>query len=106
MAKVFNSATGVLTTSEADIYVATGSKAMTLLIQVANTSSNTTACELWLTDGSNTHLFPVVPSQQIVPGDGVRDISKHVILTGYKIRGLASAGSAIYVEISAIEGMT
>ncbi len=106
MAKVFNSATGVLTTSEADIYVATGTKAMTLLIQVANASSSTTTCELWLTDGSNTHLFPIVPSQQIAPGDGVRDVSKHVISSGYKIRGLAAAESAIYVEISAIEGMT
>lgn len=104
MAKSFNSVTMGLSTSESDIYVATGSKSMTLLVQVVNSSLNAVECELWITNGSNTHLFPILPPQLISSVDGVRDVAKHIILDGYKIRGKASTSSAAYVEISVIEG--
>lgn len=105
MTKTFNNATFTLTTSESDVYTATGVKSMTLLIQAVNTSGTPTNCELWITDGSNTHKACLFPSQSIAAYDGITDTSKHIIPSGYKIRGVASAGSTIYVEVSVLEGM-
>ena len=104
MAKTLNGEQFVLTTSEADIYTAP-SNAMTLLVQAVNTTAGAVTCELWMTDGSNNHVACLFPSQSVAAYNGVSDTAKHVILNGYKIRGLASAGSAAYVEISTIEGM-
>ena len=103
MAKTLNGEQFVLTTSEADIYTAP-SNAMTLLVQAVNTTSGPVTCELWMTDGSNNHVACLFPSQSIAAYDGISDTSKHYIPTGYKIRGLASAGTSIYVEITAFEG--
>ena len=103
MAKTLNGEQFTLTTSEADIYTAP-SNAMTLLVQAVNTTAGAVTCELWMTDGSNTHVACLFPSQSIAAYDGVSDTSKHYIPTGYKIRGLASAGTSIYVEITAFEG--
>lgn len=103
MAKTLNGEQFTLTTSEADIYTAP-SNTMTLLIQAVNTTSSAATCELWMTDGSNTHVACLFPSQSIAAYDGISDTSKHFIPTGYKIRGLASAGTSIYVEITAFEG--
>lgn len=103
MAKTLNGSTAVLTTSEADIYTAP-SKSMTLLIQAVNTSSSAVTCELWITDGSNNHVACILPSKSIASYDGVTDTAKHLIPIGYKIRGFASTGSTIYVEVTAFEG--
>ena len=91
MAKTLNGSRFTLTTSEADIYTAP-SNAMTLLVQAVNTTSSAVTCELWITDGSNTHVACLFPSQSVAAYDGVSDTSKHYIPSGYKIRGLASAG--------------
>jgi len=104
MTKTPNSETAILTTSETDVYVAP-SKAVTLLIQLVNTSGSAVTCELWLTDASNTKLACLLPSQSITAGSGTSDTAKHTILNGYKIRGLASTGSVVYVEVSVFEGM-
>jgi hypothetical protein len=103
MAKTLNGLQFTLTTSEADIYTAP-SNTMTLLIQAVNTTSSAVTCELWMTDGSNNHVACLFPSQSIAAYDGISDTSKHYIPTGYKIRGLASAGTSIYVEVTAFEG--
>ena len=103
MAKTLNGSRFTLTTSEADIYTAP-SNTMTLLVQAVNTTSGPVTCELWMTDGSNNHVACLFPSQSIAAYDGISDTSKHYIPTGYKIRGLASAGTSIYVEITAFEG--
>ena len=103
MAKTLNGEQFTLTTSEADIYTAP-SNAMTLLVQAVNTTAGAVTCELWMTDGSNTHVACLFPSQSIAAYDGVSDTSKHYIPSGYKIRGLASAGTSIYVEVTAFEG--
>ena len=103
MAKTLNGEQFTLTTSEADIYTAP-SNAMTLLIQAVNATSSAATCELWMTDGSNNHVACLFPNQSIAAYDGISDTSKHFIPTGYKIRGLASAGTSIYVEITAFEG--
>lgn len=105
MVKTFNSAYTALGTSEGDVYTSP-SKTMTLLIQVVNsTGSEVTGCELWLTDGSNTHVACLLPNQSIAAYDGVSDTSKHIIPSGYKIRGTAGTGSAVYVEVSVLEGV-
>lgn len=103
MAKTLNGEQFVLTTSESDIYTAP-SNTMTLLVQSVNATSSTITCELWITDGSNTHVACLLPNQSIAAYNGVSDTSKHFIPAGYKIRGLASAGSSIYVEITVFEG--
>lgn len=101
----FNSATVTLGTSEGDIFTAS-SKSLTLLIQAINTSDSSVTCELWLTDGSNTHKSSIIPAQTINAYDGVQDVTKHVVLSGYKIRGKASSTSSIYVEISVLEDVS
>ena len=103
MAKTLNGSRFTLTTSEADIYTAP-SNAMTLLVQAVNTTAGAVTCELWMTDGSNNHVACLFPSQSIAAYDGISDTSKHFIPSGYKIRGLASAGTSIYVEVTAFEG--
>ena len=103
MAKTLNGEYFTLTTSESDIYTAP-SNTMTLLVQAVNTTAGAVTCELWMTDGSNNHVACLFPSQSIAAYNGVSDTSKHFIPTGYKIRGLASAGSSIYVEITVFEG--
>lgn len=106
MIKTFDSITTVLTTSEADIYTApSDSKAMTLLVQAVNNTGSAANCEIWLTDDSNAHKALLFPSQSIEAYKGISDTAKHIIKSNYKIRGFASAGTAIYVEISVLEGM-
>lgn len=105
MTKNFNDANVTLTTSETDIYVST-SKTMTLLIQAVNTSSSDVTVELWITNGSNTHEKAILRSKVITPEEGgVSDTTKHIIRSGYKIRGTASIGSSVTVEVSVLEGM-
>lgn len=106
MARTLNRATAVLTTSEADIYTApSDSKAMSLLVQAVNNSSNPVSCEIWVTDGSNTHDACLFPTQSIAAYSGLSDTAKHIIPANYKIRGVAGAGSVVYVEVSVVEGV-
>ena len=104
MAKNFNSTTVVLGTSEADIYTPSN-KSMLLLLQAVNSTASTVNCEMWLTDSSNVHKACLFPSQGIAAYNGISDTAKHVVLSGYKIRGTAGSDSAIYVEVSSLEGV-
>jgi len=104
MAKVLNSAFDTLETSEADIYTAP-SKSMTMLIQTVNTHSAAVTYELWITDGSNNKVACLVPSKSRDARDGTSDTGKHVIPSGYKIRGTATTTGVVYVEISVVEGV-
>lgn len=104
MAKVMNSAAVVLTTSESDI-IAPTDKSLTLLIQIVNATATARTCEIWTTDANNVHKACILPYKEIEAYDGISDVAKHIIPAGYKIRGVASAGSAIYVEVSYVEGV-
>jgi hypothetical protein len=104
MAKTFNSSYFTLTTSEADVMVMSG-KSLSLLIQCANITASTVTVELWITDASNNHVACLVPSQSIAAYGGTSDDGKHVIPDGYKIRGLASAGTSVMVEVNVMAGM-
>lgn len=106
MVKTFDSISTILTTSESDVYIApSDSKTMTLLIQAVNTTGSTVNCELWITDDSNIHKALIFPSQSVEAYKGLSDPAKHIIKSNYKIRGTANTGSAIYVEVSVLEGM-
>jgi hypothetical protein len=104
MTKTFTPTYVVLTTSESDVYIAP-SKAMNLLVQAANNTGSSVNCELWVTNASNTHLFPIFPSQLITAYNGISDNGKHIFPTGYKIRGVAGSNTAIYIEVNVIEGV-
>ena len=104
MSKSFSNAYVTLTTSESDVYTA-ANKALSLLIQAVNESETSVNCELWVTDGSNTHLFPIFPSQLVTAYSGISDNAKHIFPTGYKIRGTAGSNSAIYIEVNTVEGL-
>lgn len=104
MTRTLKRATYILTTSEVDIYTAPAT-AMTLLVQAVNTSSNPVSCEIWVTDASNTHDACLFPSQNIAAFSGLSDTSKHIVPANYKIRGIAGAGSVVYVEVSVAEGV-
>jgi hypothetical protein len=77
---------------------------MTLLVQAVNTTSGAVTCELWMTDGSNNHVACLIPSQSLAAYNGLTDTSKHYIPSGYKIRGVASSESAVYIELTVFEG--
>ena len=104
MAKNFIHDDAILGTTETDVYSASN-KAMSLLIQAVNVTDNEVTAELWLTDGSNVHISPLIPEQIIPPKDGSSDTAKHVIPAGYKIRGTAGSTDSIHVEVSVLEGM-
>ncbi len=104
MTKVFKNAYVTLTTSEADIYTAPAT-ALSLLIQAVNPTDTTATCELWMTNDSNTHVACLFPSQSIAGYNGITDTTKHIFATGFKIRGVASVESTVYVEVSILEGM-
>lgn len=101
----FNNSTVTLGTSESDIYTAS-SKSLTLLLQAVNISGSAATCEIWLTDGSNVHKACLFPSQSVTAYQGVSDTAKHVVPSGYKIRGTAGTSNVIYVEVSVLEGMS
>ena len=104
MAKLFVHDDAILGITETDVYSA-ANKAMSLLIQVVNITDAEVTAELWITDGANAHVSPLLPEQVIQPNDGSTDVAKHVVPQGYKIRGTAGATNSIYVEVSALEGM-
>lgn len=104
MAKVFTHNDGVLGTTDTDIYTA-NAKALNLLIQAVNATGSVVQMELWITDNSNVRKACIVPWQDIEGYDGVSDSAKHVLPIGYKVRGKASAGATIYVEVNTMEGM-
>lgn len=104
MTKTFNSFATTIPTSEGDLYTAP-SKSMTLLIQVVNTSGDAVNCELWMTNASNTHCACLIPNQSIAAYNGITDTAKHIIPSGYKVRGTAGASSVLYFEVSTLEGL-
>lgn len=105
MTKNFDSFATTLPLTEGDIYVATSAKAMTLLIQAVNPTDTTITCEAWVTDASNNHVACLFPSQAISAYGGISDTSKHIVKTGYKIRGNAGSASSVWIEVSVLEGM-
>lgn len=104
MTKTFNSFATTLPDTEGDL-VTTTSKTMTMLIQVVNPTASAVTCEIWMTDASNTHYACLFPSQSVAAYNGVSDTAKHIIPTGYKIRGVAGTASTLYFEVSMLEGM-
>jgi hypothetical protein len=104
MSKSFSCTFAILSTSEADIYTAP-SRSMSLLVQAANNTGTSANCELWITDSSDNHLYPLFPSQAVTLYNGISDNGKHIISSGYKIRGKSDTLDAIYVEVNMIEGL-
>lgn len=105
MTKNFDSFATTLPITEGDIYVASTAKAMTLLIQAVNPTGTAINCEVWMTDASNNHVACLFPSQTISAYGGISDTSKHIVKTGYKIRGNAGSADSVWIEVSILEGM-
>lgn len=104
MARNFNSFATTLPTTEGDICTAS-SKSMTLLIQAVNVTDTPATCELWMTDDTDTHYACLFPSQSVSAYNGVSDTAKHIIPSGYKIRGVSDLADTIFIEVSLVEGM-
>lgn len=104
MTKTFKSVVGKLQNTEGTIYTAP-SDTLTMLVQATNVTSDDHICEVWVATAGNVDYYCLIPQQTIAAYDGIKDDSKHIIPSGYKIIGSASASNVIYLEVSVLEGM-
>ena len=59
---------------------------LSLLIHIANNGDSAANVELWITNSSNTKLFPILPKSSIPAKNGVSNSTKLVLKAGNKIR--------------------
>jgi len=77
---------------------------LSLLIHIANNGSSAANVELWITNSSNTHLFPLLPTTAIASKNGVANSTKLVLKAGNKIRITASSTN-VYAMICPVSGL-
>ena len=77
---------------------------LSLLIHIANNGASAANVELWITNSSNTKLFPVLPETSIASKNGVANSTKLVLKAGNKIRVTASS-TDVYAMICPVSGL-
>jgi len=77
---------------------------LSLLIHIANNGSSAANVELWVTNSSNTHLFPLLPTTAIASKNGVSNSTKLVLKAGNKIRVTASS-TDVFAMICPVSGL-
>ena len=77
---------------------------LSLLIHIANNGSSAANVELWITNSSNTKLFPILPESSIPAKNGVSNSTKLVLKAGNKIRITASSTN-VYAMICPVSGL-
>ena len=88
-------------TTEADILNNTTGSAVTIIgIDTVNTDSSSATIELWVTDGSNVHQFPVLSFRTLESGSGISDKTRRSLPDGWKVRGEAGTASVVYVNVN------
>jgi len=87
--------------TEADIYTnTTGDSVVIVGVDTVNTDTSTVTVELWITDGSNVHQFPLLSFRTLDSGAGVSDKTRRSLPNGWKIRGEAGTASVVYVNFN------
>jgi len=77
---------------------------LSLLIHITNNSSSSANVQLWITNSSNTKLFPVLPETSIGAKAGVSNSTKLVLKAGNKIRVTASS-TDVFAMICPVSGL-
>ena len=77
---------------------------LSLLIHIANNGSSAANVQVWITNSSNTKLFPVLPETSIGAKAGVSNGTKLVLKAGNKIRITASS-TDVFAMICPVSGL-
>ena len=77
---------------------------LSLLIHIANNGSSAANVELWITNSSNTKLFPILPETSIGAKAGLSNSTKLVLKAGNKIRVTASS-TDVFAMICPVSGL-
>lgn len=77
---------------------------LSLLIHITNNGSSSANVQLWITNSSNTKLFPVLPETSIGAKAGVSNSTKLVLKAGNKIRVTASS-TDVFAMICPVSGV-
>ena len=77
---------------------------LSLLIHIANNGSSAANVQLWITNSSNTKLFPLLPKSAIPLKNGVSNSTKLVLKAGNKIR-ITSDSTDVYAMICPVSGL-
>ena len=77
---------------------------LSLLIHIANNGSSAANVELWITNSSNTKLFPILPESSIPAKNGVSNSTKLVLKDGNKIR-ITADSTDVYAMICPVSGL-
>ena len=77
---------------------------LSLLINIANNGSSAANVQLWITNSSNTKLFPLLPESAIPAKNGVSNSTKLTLKAGNKIR-ITADSTDIYAMICPVSGL-
>ena len=77
---------------------------LSLLIHIANNGDSAANVQVWITNSSNTKLFPVLPETSIGAKAGLSNSTKLVLKAGNKIRITASSTN-VYAMICPVSGL-
>lgn len=80
------------------------SREMSLLIHISNDASTDATVELWITNASNTRLFPLMPASTMKSKTSVVNSTKLVLKAGNKVR-ITSSNTDTYAMICPILGV-
>ena len=91
--------------TEQDVISNSGeTRELSFLIHIANNGDADANVELWITDGTNTKLFPLLPESAIPLKNGVSNSTKLVLKAGNKIR-ITSDSTDVYAMICPVSGL-
>jgi len=77
---------------------------LSLLIHIANNGTSAANVQLWITNSSNTKLFPILPETSVGAKAGLSNSTKLVLKAGNKIRITASSTN-VYAMICPVSGL-
>ena len=77
---------------------------LSLLIHIANNGTSAANVQLWITNSSNTKLFPILPESSIPAKNGVSNSTKLVLKAGNKIR-ITADSTDVYAMICPVSGL-
>ena len=77
---------------------------LSLLIHIANNGTSAANVQLWITNASNTKLFPLLPESAIPAKNGVSNSTKLVLKDGNKIR-ITADSTDVYAMICPVSGL-
>jgi hypothetical protein len=77
---------------------------LSLLIHIANNGASAANVQVWITNSSNTKLFPILPETSIGAKAGLSNSTKLVLKAGNKIR-ITADSTNVYAMICPVSGL-